>query len=170
MVAQTDGALIAGSEQSNPIHSQLTRERDRGSPFWQPIFDGGRSVRFLNRDPFQAALNADRRRRGLLTFNIRAIQLSFGVPRRFGGHRNGWLRPAASTCLTPCIGFPSSRRAGGRRSVQSARCAAGFRTQLLDGVRQGLGERRAPGRLDRRRHRTVGAIHRRDPCGDDSEQ
>jgi len=60
MVAQTDGALIAGSEQSNPIHSQLTRERDRGSPFWQPIFDGGRSVRFLNRDPSQAALNADR--------------------------------------------------------------------------------------------------------------
>src|SRR5262245_32387257 len=36
MVARTDGALIAGAEHTNPIHSQLTRERDRGSPFWQP--------------------------------------------------------------------------------------------------------------------------------------
>jgi uncharacterized membrane protein len=58
MVAKTDGVLIAGGEHSNPIHSQLTRERDRGSPFWQPIFDGGRSVRFLNRDPHQVSLNA----------------------------------------------------------------------------------------------------------------
>jgi uncharacterized membrane protein len=59
MVARTDGALIAGGEERNPIHSQLTRERDRESPFWQPIFDGGRSVRFLNRDPHQPALKAD---------------------------------------------------------------------------------------------------------------
>ncbi|EEA04282.1 conserved hypothetical protein [Burkholderia sp. H160] len=59
MVARTDGVLIAGATQSNPIHPQLTRERDRGSPFWQPVFDGGRSVRFLNRDPHQVSLPAD---------------------------------------------------------------------------------------------------------------
>jgi uncharacterized membrane protein len=59
MVARTEGALIAGARQSNPILAQLTRERDRRSPFWQPIFDGGRSVRFLNRDPHQVALDAD---------------------------------------------------------------------------------------------------------------
>ncbi|RZF28602.1 hypothetical protein EVC45_17280 [Paraburkholderia sp. UYCP14C] len=59
MVAATDGVLIAGATQSNPIHSQLTRERDRGSPFWQPIFNEGRTVRFLNRDPRQVALDAD---------------------------------------------------------------------------------------------------------------
>ncbi|MFC0397829.1 alpha/beta hydrolase [Paraburkholderia rhizosphaerae] len=59
MVARTDGALIVGGKQSNPIHSQLTRERERRSPFWQPIFDGGRSVRFLNRDPHQPVLDAD---------------------------------------------------------------------------------------------------------------
>ncbi|KXU87530.1 hypothetical protein CI15_15430 [Paraburkholderia monticola] len=58
MVARTDGVLIAGAKQSNPIHAQLTRERDRGSPFWQPIFDGGRTVRFQNRDPHQVALDA----------------------------------------------------------------------------------------------------------------
>ncbi|WP_262413238.1 alpha/beta hydrolase [Paraburkholderia sp. UCT2] len=59
MMARTDGVLIVGAKQSNPIHSQLTRERDSGSPFWQPIFDGGRSVRFLNRDPHQMALDTD---------------------------------------------------------------------------------------------------------------
>jgi uncharacterized membrane protein len=59
MVAWTDGVLIAGAKQSNPIHSQLTRERDRGSPFWQPVFNGGRSVRFLTRDPHQPALDAE---------------------------------------------------------------------------------------------------------------
>jgi uncharacterized membrane protein len=58
MVARTDGALIVGGKQGNPVHSQLTRGRDRGSPFWQPVFDGGRTVRFLNRDPHQVALDA----------------------------------------------------------------------------------------------------------------
>jgi uncharacterized membrane protein len=59
MVARTDGALIVGAKQSNPIQSALTRERDPGSPVWQPVFDGGRSVRFLNRDPDRPALKAD---------------------------------------------------------------------------------------------------------------
>jgi uncharacterized membrane protein len=58
LVARTDGALIVGAKHSNPIHAQLTRERDPGSPVWQPIFDGGRTVRFVNRDPNQPALPA----------------------------------------------------------------------------------------------------------------
>lgn len=57
MVARIDGALIVGPKRSNPIHSQLTRERDAGSPVWQPVFDGGRSVRFMNRDPDRSTLN-----------------------------------------------------------------------------------------------------------------
>jgi uncharacterized membrane protein len=59
MVARTDGVLIAGAPQSNPILSQLTRERDPRSPVWQPVFDGGRSVRFLNRDPHQSPLGSE---------------------------------------------------------------------------------------------------------------
>jgi uncharacterized membrane protein len=58
LVARADGGLIAGAKESNPIHRQLTRERDPGSPSWQPIFAGGRSVRFLNRDPRRPALDA----------------------------------------------------------------------------------------------------------------
>lgn len=59
MVARTEGVLIAGAPQSNPILSQLTRERDPRSPVWQPVLDGGRSVRFLNRDPHQLPLDGE---------------------------------------------------------------------------------------------------------------
>ena len=53
LVAAAEGALLVGAPSGNPIHSQVTRERDPGSPVWQPIVDGGRTVRFLNRDPNQ---------------------------------------------------------------------------------------------------------------------
>lgn len=59
MAARIDGALIVGPKHSNPVHSQLTRERDAGSPVWLPVFDGGRTVRFLNRDPDRPMLDAD---------------------------------------------------------------------------------------------------------------
>lgn len=51
LLARTDGALFVGAKSDNPIHSQLTTGRDDGSPAWQPIFDEGRSVRFVTRDP-----------------------------------------------------------------------------------------------------------------------
>jgi len=57
IVTRTDGVLIAGAKHSNPIHAQLTRERDPGSPVSLPVFDRGRFVRFVNRDPNQPALN-----------------------------------------------------------------------------------------------------------------
>ena len=40
LVAGTVGALIVGPKHSNPIHAQLTRERDPPSPAWQPVFAG----------------------------------------------------------------------------------------------------------------------------------
>src|SRR5690606_14505021 len=43
LVASTDGALIVGPKHSNPIHAQLTRDREPASPAWQPVFAGGRS-------------------------------------------------------------------------------------------------------------------------------
>jgi uncharacterized membrane protein len=59
LVARTDGALVVGAKEVNPILRQLTRERDPASPVWQPIFDDGRSVRFVNRDPDQPPMEAD---------------------------------------------------------------------------------------------------------------
>jgi uncharacterized membrane protein len=57
LVARTDGALIVGAPYNNSILSQLTREREPGSPVWLPVFDNGRSVRFVNRDPRQPELD-----------------------------------------------------------------------------------------------------------------
>jgi uncharacterized membrane protein len=59
MVTRTDGVLIAGATHSNPIHAQLTRERDPGSPVWLPVFDRGRSVRFVNRGADQPQLDPE---------------------------------------------------------------------------------------------------------------
>lgn len=59
MVARTDGMLIVGAKESNTIHGQLTRARESDSPVWQPVFDGGRSVRFVNRDPNQPVLDTN---------------------------------------------------------------------------------------------------------------
>lgn len=59
LTSGTDGALIVGAKRTNPIHSQLTGGRDRGSSVWQPIIDGGLSVRFLSRDPNQPELRQD---------------------------------------------------------------------------------------------------------------
>jgi len=59
IVTRTDGVLIAGAKHSNPIQAQLTRERDPGSPVWLPVFDRGRSVRFVNQGADQAALEAE---------------------------------------------------------------------------------------------------------------
>lgn len=58
LVRLTDGALIVGAKESNPIHSQLVRERAPRSPAWLPVFDDGRTVRFLNRDPDRPPLDA----------------------------------------------------------------------------------------------------------------
>jgi uncharacterized membrane protein len=58
VVSQTDGALIVGAPYANPILTQLTREREPGSHLWLPVFDRGRSVRFLNHDPRQPELDA----------------------------------------------------------------------------------------------------------------
>jgi uncharacterized membrane protein len=56
MVARSDGALIVGAKYVNPMLGQLTRDREPGSPVWAPVFDKGRSVRFVSGDPAQRVL------------------------------------------------------------------------------------------------------------------
>lgn len=58
MAARVDGALIVGSKRDNTILRQLTHERDLGSPAWQPVIDGGTTVRFIDGDPAAAGLDA----------------------------------------------------------------------------------------------------------------
>jgi uncharacterized membrane protein len=49
LIARTDGALFSGPTFNNTIWTQLTRDRDKGSPEWLPIFDKGENVRFAAR-------------------------------------------------------------------------------------------------------------------------
>ena len=57
LVARTDGALFSGPTFNNTIWTELTRNRDEGSPDWLPIYDKGENARFaarpdnLNRPP-----------------------------------------------------------------------------------------------------------------------
>ncbi len=46
LVARTDGALFSGPTFNNTIWTDLTRNRDAGSPEWLPIYDQGQNVRF----------------------------------------------------------------------------------------------------------------------------
>jgi uncharacterized membrane protein len=57
LVARTDGALFSGPTFNNTIWEDLTRNRDKDSPEWLPIYDKGENARFaarpdnLNRPP-----------------------------------------------------------------------------------------------------------------------
>ena len=46
LIDGVDGALLVGPVFQNPIHDTVTEERDDGSPFWRPVYDGGEQVRF----------------------------------------------------------------------------------------------------------------------------
>jgi len=47
LIARTDGALFSGPTFNNTIWTDLTRNRDAGSPEWLPVFDKGENVRFV---------------------------------------------------------------------------------------------------------------------------
>jgi len=49
LIARTDGALFSGPTFNNTIWTQLTHDRDGGSPEWLPIYDKGENVRFAAR-------------------------------------------------------------------------------------------------------------------------
>jgi uncharacterized membrane protein len=46
LIARTDGALFSGPTFQNTIWTDLTANRDPGSPMWLPIYDKGENVRF----------------------------------------------------------------------------------------------------------------------------
>ena len=49
LIARTDGALFSGPTFNNTIWTDLTINRDAGSPEWLPIYDKGENVRFVAR-------------------------------------------------------------------------------------------------------------------------
>ena len=51
MVERTQGALWYGSPNETEMWRQFTNAREAGSPYWEPVIDGGTTVRFDNRGP-----------------------------------------------------------------------------------------------------------------------
>lgn len=51
LTERTEGALWVGSPHETAMWQQFTDERDAGSPYWEPAYDDGRSVRFQTRQP-----------------------------------------------------------------------------------------------------------------------
>jgi uncharacterized membrane protein len=51
MVDGVDGALLVGPVFRNDIHTELTEDRQSGSPVWRPVYRNGRHVRFVVRPP-----------------------------------------------------------------------------------------------------------------------
>jgi uncharacterized membrane protein len=49
LVARTDGGLFSGPTFNNTVWTDLTINRDAGSPMWLPIYDKGEHVRFVAR-------------------------------------------------------------------------------------------------------------------------
>lgn len=50
IVNRTDGALFTGPTNSNSMWRQIVEARDDGSTAWLPVYRGGESVRFANRN------------------------------------------------------------------------------------------------------------------------
>lgn len=48
VLAQTDGAMWQGPPSASPLWSRYTADRDPGSPQVQPVYDGGRHLRWAN--------------------------------------------------------------------------------------------------------------------------
>jgi uncharacterized membrane protein len=64
LAARSEGVLLVGPTNSNPIWRQVTADREPGSPYWRPVYDGGTTVRFDNQptdgDPDDPAWKAPR--------------------------------------------------------------------------------------------------------------
>jgi uncharacterized membrane protein len=59
VLARTDGALFSGPTFNNTIWTDLTSTRDAGSPEWLPIYNDGKSVRFVSRPSNLARPNSE---------------------------------------------------------------------------------------------------------------
>ena len=164
LVARTDGALFSGPTFNNTIWEDLTRNRDKGSPMWLPIYDKGENVRFAAR-----ADNLGRPRGpvGPTTCGVSAARVRPDrvVERRSPVLQTGLaaraprLRRVAADGMDPDRDVPTGvRRHGGR-----GRRARRTRPRLRQGRRQRMGRHPAAARLDTREDREVApaAVQRR---------
>ena len=128
LVARTDGALFSGPTFNNTIWTELTSNRDAGSPMWLPIYDKGENVRFvarpenLNRpdEPWGTAA------RGLPAARIgpdRLVDTGSAFPRTGLAQGTTRLRRVTADGLDSGGDVPAGvrRHGGGRRRTRRAR-------------------------------------------------
>jgi uncharacterized membrane protein len=97
---RTDGVVWAGPTHSSTLHEMLVEQRDPGSPEWLPIYDEGRTVRFVSRpaDLWRPATPWDRPRVVYLQYGSDAVvrwtpSLAFTKP--------AWLSEARAPDVSP---------------------------------------------------------------------
>jgi hypothetical protein len=133
LVAGSDGALFTGPTASNPIWSQLTDDRQPGSPVWRPVYGGGTPgpVR-----PPSLGPGRERDPRGAL------------APAGMDRPPPGLRRPHPGRLVPDRHRGPGGGRPDGRLQRRLR-----LRPQLRHQLRLRLGGRGPPARLDRRRQR-----------------
>ena len=159
LVARTDGALFSGPTFNNTIWEDLTRNRDKGSPMWLPIYDKGENVRFAARadnlgrppDPWgqPRVVYLQHASDPIAWWNV---DLLFAKP--------DWLREPRGYDVSPRHGVdtggdvPSGvRRYGGR-----GRRARRTRPRLRQGRRQRMGRHPPAAGLDTREDREAAPV------------
>ena len=106
VLARTDGALFSGPTFNNTIWTDLTVDRDAGSPEWLPIYDDGDNVRFVAR-PDDLQRPAHRwGNRGWSICNTPPTRSPGGTPTCCSASPTGCGNSGATTCCP--------RRAGSR--------------------------------------------------------
>ena len=154
LVAGSDGALFTGPTASNHIWSQLTGDREPGSPVWRPVYGGGAEVQFANRPADLERPDQDWRHPRVLYVHHPSDPVGNATLeslwRRPGVDRppQGLRRPGPGRLV------PDRHRApGGGRPHRRLQRRLRPRPQLRHRLRGRLGGRGPPGRVDARRQR-----------------
>jgi uncharacterized membrane protein len=99
---RTSGILWVGPTNSNTLWSRFTAERDPGSPEWQPVFEGGKTVRFITAASELTSVPADwAEPRVVYLQNTSDPIVWWSWALAF--HEPDWLRGSAPPGVTPAM-------------------------------------------------------------------
>ncbi len=160
MADGASGMLFTGPTAGNTIWKQFTDDREDGTPFWRPVYDGGTTVQFANRPS-----------------DLEPPDPAWEQPRILYVHHPSdpvgnwswssiwrkppWMQEPLGYDITPHVSwFPFvSGAAGGQRPGGRLRRAVGVRPQLRHRLRGRVGRGRTARGVDRGRHAAAPGAH-----------
>ena len=99
---RTSGVLWVGPTNSNTLWSRFTAERDAGTPEWQPVYEGGKTVRFITSASQLTSVPADwAEPRVVYLQNTSDPIVWWSWALAF--HEPDWLRGSAPPGVTPAM-------------------------------------------------------------------